>query len=173
VRLTVQVFSVLSRPSYGLLSLAIAVVTSLVFLYLDEFYFVKPYLVSYFDPNRAPILLLDLAISALSGIVLVASFYEVRTFPNLKGSYRKTGIAGVLAAMVAGACPCYYLVPILAVLGGVGGVLGALGVLLYDYQLPIKLGSLALLSFTIFTLERGLRAACAVPVQSSPAAEMP
>lgn len=142
--------------------------TSLIFLYLDEFYFVSPYFVSYIDPSRVPILLLDIAISVLSGIVLIASIYEIRTFPNLKGSYRKTGMAGVLAAIVAGACPCYYLVPLLAVLGGVGGVLGTLGVLIYGYQLQIKLGSLGLLAFTIFTLERGLRSACAVPVQVSP-----
>ncbi|HEV2138819.1 MAG TPA: hypothetical protein VGR53_08245 [Nitrososphaerales archaeon] len=133
------------------------------FLYLDEFYFVSPYFASYIDPSRVPVLLLDITISVLSGIVLVASIYEIRTFPNLKGSYRKTGMVGVLAAFVAGACPCYYLVPLLAVLGGVGGALGALGILLYDYQIQIKLGSFGLLAIAIFTLERGLRAACALP----------
>ena len=164
----VQIITVLRRPAYALLSLAIAAVSSLVFLYLDEFYFVSPYVVSYIDPSRVPVLLLDIGISLLSGIVLVASIYEIRTFPDLKGSYRKTGTAGVLAAFVAGACPCYYLVPLLAALGGAGGVLGALGIFLFDYQLQIKLGSVGLLAFTIFTLERGLRAACAIPVQASP-----
>lgn len=165
--LAVQIFTVLRRPTYALPSLAIAIATSLLFLYLDEFYFVSPYITSYIDPSRVPVLLLDLAISGLSGIVLVASIYEIRTFPDLKGSYRKTGMAGVVAAFVAGACPCYYLVPLLAVLGGAGGVLGTLGILLYDYQIPIKLGSLGLLGFTTFTLERGLRAACVVPLQIS------
>lgn len=166
--MTFQILAALRRPRYALFSLSIAVVISLIFLYLDEFYFVSPYFVSYIDPSRVPILLLDIAISVLSGIVLVASIYEIRTFPDLKGSYRKTGMAGVLAAIVAGACPCYYLVPLLAVLGGVGGALGTLGVLFYGYQLQIKLGSFGLLAFTIFTLERGLRAACAVPAQASP-----
>ncbi len=125
----------------------------------------SPYLVAFVDLGRAPIFLLDVVISALSGIVLVVSVYEIRTFPDLKGSYRRTGMAGVAAAFVAGACPCYYLVPLLAGLGGAGGVLGTLGIFLYNYQLPIKLGSLGLLAFTLLTLERGLRAACAIPVQ--------
>ncbi len=170
MRLVAQIFSVLGKPAYGVLALVIGVVTSLTFLYLDEFYFVSPYFAAYIDPSRVSVFLLDLLISALSGIVLITSIYEIRTYPDLKGSYRKTGTAGVLAAFVAGACPCYYLVPLLAVLGGAGGVLGTLGILLYDYQLPIKLGSLGLLAFTIFTLERGLRAACAVPAYVGSAA---
>ncbi len=167
---TVQVLMVIRRPRYLLPSLLIAIMISLIFLYLDEFYFVSPYFVAYVDPSRATVFMLDLAVSLLSGIVLVVSVYEIRTFPNLRGSYRKTGMAGIVAAFVAGACPCYYLVPLLATLGGVGGALGTLGILLYDYQVPIKLGSLGLLAFTTFTLERGLRAACAIPVNVAPLA---
>jgi len=168
--LAAQTFSVLRRPTYAIAGLVIAAVTSLTFLYLDEFYFVSPYLVVYVDPTRAGVFLLDVVISAISGIVLVLSVYEIRTFPDLKGSYRKTGAFGVAAAFLAGACPCYYLVPLLAVLGGVGGALGALGIFLYDYQVPIKFGSLALLLFALFTLERGLRAACALPPRVGSAA---
>ena len=163
-----QTSSVLRRPAYALPSLIIAITTSLTFLYLDEFYFVSPYFVFYVDPSRVSVFLLDIAISILSGIVLTISAYELRTFPNLKRSYRKTGMAGVVAALVAGACPCYYLVPLLAVLGGVGGALGTLGILLYNYQIPIKLASLGLLAFASFTVERALRAACLLtPIEST------
>lgn len=164
-----QIFTVLRRPTFALSSFVIALAFSLVFLYFDEFYFVSPYFVIYVDPSKLSVLVLDLVISALSGIVLTLSTYEIRTFPNLKGSYRRTGTLGIVAAFVAGACPCYYLVPLLAVFGGAGGALGALGILFFNYQIPIKLGSLALLVFTTFTIERGLRAACAVPTQFQPA----
>lgn len=163
MNLAAQITSVLKRPAYLVPSLIIAAITALSFLYLDEFYFVSPYFAVYIDPTRVPVFLLDIGISALSGIVLSVSVYELRSFSNLRGSYRKTGIVGIVAALAAGACPCYYLVPLLAVLGGVGGFLGAAGIILYDYQVPIKLGSLGLLGFAAFTLERGLRAACAVP----------
>jgi hypothetical protein len=161
--LAIQIAAVLRRPLYAVPGLAIAIVTSSLFLYLDEFYFISPYFVVYIDPTRVPVFLLDIAISTLSGIVVVASIYEIRAFPGLRGSYRKTGMAGIVAAFVAGACPCYYLVPLLATIGGLGGVLDTVGILFYDYQFPIKVGSLGLLALTIFTLERGLRAACAVP----------
>lgn len=164
-----QVVAVLRRPPFALLGLAIALVFSLVYLYFDEFYFLSPYLVAYVDPTRLPTFLLDLAISGTSGVVLTLSFYEVRQYPGLKRSYRKSGFAGLVAAFVAGACPCYYLVPLLAALGGAGGILGAVGILFSDYEFPIKLGSLALLAFAGYTLERSLRTACEiVPGREAP-----
>ena len=73
----------------------------------------------------------------------------------------------MLAAVVAGACPCYYLVPLLALAGGAGGVLGALGIFLYNLQIPIKLLSLALLGFVLLMLERSLVAYCRIPSDDS------
>lgn len=159
----IQTFGVLRRPLPALSTFAISALFGLVFLYFDEFYFVKPYFVVFISPDRLPILALDIGISVLSGLVLIVSAHEIRSFPNQKRAYRKAGFAGIVTALLAGACPCYYLLPLLAIAGGAGGVLGAFGILFYDYQVPIKLGSLALLLFTSFTLERGLRAACAVP----------
>ncbi len=71
---------------------------------------------------------------------------------------------GIFPALVAGACPCYYLVPLLAVAGGVGGVLGAVGIAFYTYQIPVKIASLALLAFVSLSLERSLAASCKVPI---------
>lgn len=157
-----QIVTVLRRPPFALATLAVGSLLGATFLYFDEFYFISPYFAVYIDPSRLPVLLLDIAISVLSGLVLTLSIYEIREYPDLKGSYRKTGVAGILGALVAGACPCYYLIPLLAALGGAGGLLGALGLLFFNYQIPIKLGSLGLLVFTSYTLERGLTAACAI-----------
>jgi len=165
--MALQVVAVLRRPPFALTTVIVTLLLAAAFLYFDEFYFVSPYLIAYLDPSRLPVLLLDVAISTLSGIVLTLSIFEIREYPDLKGSYRKTGIVGIVGALVAGACPCYYLVPVLAALGGVGGLLGAVGIAFFNYQIPIKLGSLGLLVFAGYTLERGLRAACAIrpPVQ--------
>lgn len=160
-----QIIAVLRRPIFALSSISIALVFSLIFLYFDGFYFVSPYLVAYVEPSRLPVLLLDISISALSGVVLTLSVHEVRTFPRQKSPYKRPGLLGIVAALVAGACPCYYLVPLLAVAGGAGGALATLGILFSDYQAPIKLGSLALLLVTALAQERSLRAACEAPVQ--------
>jgi hypothetical protein len=158
-----QIAGVLRRPVSIFSTVAIALIFVSIFLYFDEFYFVKPYLVAFVTPSRFPILALDIMISALSGIILTLSVYEIRAFPSRKSPSGRTGLAGIVAAFVAGACPCYYLVPLLAVAGGGGGVLAAVGILFFDYQVPIKFGSLALLLFTAYTQERSLRAACELP----------
>jgi hypothetical protein len=163
--LEIQAASVLRRPAFGLAGAGIAALFSAVFLYFDGFYFVSPYLVAYVDPARLPLLLLDLAVSALSGVVITLSVYEIRSFPGRSGAYRRTGFAGIAAALLAGACPCYYLVPLLAVAGGAGGVLATVGLYFFDYQIPIKLGSVGLLLFTGLVQERALRAACRLPAQ--------
>lgn len=161
-----QLAGVLRRPSGIFSTVVIALVLASVFLYFDEFYFLKPYLVAYVAPGRIPILALDVVISALSGVVLTLAVYEIRAFPSRKGHQGRTGLAGIAAAFVAGACPCYYLVPLLAAAGGAGGILAAAGILFFDYEVPIKFGSLALLVFTAYTQERGLRAACGIASES-------
>jgi len=162
----VQIASVLRRPPFALSAFTIAILLATLFLYFDQFYFVAPYFSILIVPERLPILMLDVIISAMSGMVISLSIYETKALPSLNAP-RKVGLLGIVAAFVAGACPCYYLVPLLAVAGGVGGILGTLGILFFDYQVPIKLGSLALLSFTAFTVERSLRAVCdVIPAQT-------
>jgi len=156
----VQIAGVLSRPYFALSALIITGLLLSMFLYFDEFYFIAPYFAVYIAPERLPVLILDLVVSAMSGIVISLSVYEIRILPNLRAAPRRVGFLGIVAALVAGACPCYYLVPLLAVAGGVGGVLGTFGILFFEYQIPIKLASLALLFFTAFTVERSLRAVC-------------
>ena len=100
-----------------------------------------------------------------SGIVLTLSVNEIRSYPRFTVAKRQTGYLGIIAALLAGACPCYYLVPLLAVAGGTGGFLATLGVLFSNYQMQLKLGSIVLLLFTTFTQERSLRAACKLPAR--------
>ncbi len=134
------------------------------FLYLDEFLFIRPFLVLYVPPERVGGLGLDLALSTLSGSVISLSLFELRNLPGKGSPSAKTGMLGIVIALVAGACPCYYLFPLLAVAGGVGGVLGAIGIAFYTYQIPVKIASLSLLILASLSLEKGLTAYCKVPI---------
>ena len=107
-------------------------------------------------------LALDLTLATLSGIVMASSIFQIIGVPRAGKAQGKVGLMGILAAVVGGLCPCYYLVPLLAVAGGLGGALAVVGIAFYAYQIPIKLSSLALLGFVTYSLERSLRASCSV-----------
>ena len=158
----VQLLRIAKRPFYAATFLLVAVGLSLLFTYSDEFLFFVPYLTLFVPPERMPYVILDLAISAFSGIVIFASLFQLSHFAVSASKYTKTGFAGIVAALIAGACPCYYLVPLLVFAGGAGGFLAVLGIVLYTYQIPIKLASLTLLVSVAFIQERSLRALCAL-----------
>jgi hypothetical protein len=160
--MSLQIFELLRRPPYAAAALGIASAFGAMFLYFNEFLFVAPYFVLSVPASGIGLFALDILLSALSGVVMALSTYQLRNFPRIARNQGKVGLSGIVVAIVAGACPCYYLVPLLAVAGGAGGALVAVGILFEAYQLPIKLFSLALLGTVVFTLERSLRAMCEI-----------
>jgi hypothetical protein len=160
--MALQIVGVLGRPAHGLTALAIAVLFGATFLYFDEFLFFAPYFVLYIPPWDIGLLAVDLAVSVLSGVTIVSSIFQMKNVPRMGSRQGQVGVVGMVAALLAGACPCYYLVPLLAVAGGAGGALATVGILFDTYQLPIKLLSLTLLAAVTCTLERSLRASCNV-----------
>jgi hypothetical protein len=141
------VAAILVTVSYGLL-----------LMFIDQFLFIAPYFVFYVPLTGLTILALDMSLSILTGVVLVVSLRQVRSRRSKGTAY--TGILGIVAALIAGACPCYYLVPVLAVAGGVGGALGAIGILLNAYQLEVKTASVVLLLIVSWGLEKNARMTC-------------
>jgi len=150
-------------------ALAVAGIFLVALTYFDEFLFFSPYLVFYIPQGTIGIFTLDTTLSTLSGIVVALSVYQLKNLPRNRTGQGKMGFAGIVMAIMAGACPCNYLVPLLAVAGGVGGALGALGIAFFTYQVPIKVVSLAMLGFVTFTLERSLRAYCEITPQEASA----
>jgi hypothetical protein len=141
------VATILVVVSYGLL-----------LMFIDQFLFIAPYFVFYVPLTDLAILALDMLLSTLTGIVLVVSFHQVRSARSKGTAY--TGVLGIVAALIAGACPCYYLVPLLTIAAGVGGALGAIGILLNAYQLEVKTASVVLLLIVSWGLERNARMTC-------------
>jgi hypothetical protein len=125
---------------------------------IDQFLFVAPYLVFYVPATGLAILVLDILLSILTGIVLVVSLQQVRSARSRGTAY--TGVLGIAAALIAGACPCYYLAPLLAIAAGVGSALEGIGILLNVYQIEIKTASVVLLLVVSWALEKNARMAC-------------
>jgi len=162
--MSLQIFGVIKRPPYAFFAATTFLIFTILFLYFDEFVFFSPFFVVYFPPSRFSFLLLDILVAVLSGVVLALSVFQtrstklrIRTEPT-----GKVGLAGIIVAVISGACPCYYLVPLLTFVGGAGGVLAMLGIFLNAYELPIKGLSLILLAAVVFNLERSLRATCRI-----------
>jgi len=138
---------------YLLLGVAIMVCYGIILLFFDQFLFFAPYFTLYVPSSAYASLVLDLALTFLTAIVLTVSMGQI-ILQRQGGSASKTGILGIAAALIAGACPCYYLVPLLAVAGAIGGTLGAMGILLNALQIPIKLGAMLILVVATYKLNK-------------------
>ena len=160
--MSLQVLDALRRPVYASGALGISAVFGILFLYLNQFLFLAPYFIFFVPSEGLGLFALDLLLSALSGVVIAFSVFQIRYTPCLSMGQARAGLGGIVIAFIAGACPCYYLVPLLAVAGGAGGALVTVGIIFAAYEIPLKLLSVALLGTVMYTLERSLRAACAV-----------
>jgi hypothetical protein len=129
-------------------------------MFIDQFIFVAPYFVFYAPLTSLAILVLDILLSALTGIVLVASLQQVRSVRSRRTTY--VGILGIGVALITGACPCYYLAPLLTIAAGIGGALEAIGIMLNAYQLEVKTASVVLLLIVSWGLERSARESCRI-----------
>jgi hypothetical protein len=127
-------------------------------MFIDQFLFIAPYFVFYVPLTDLAILALDILLSILTGIVFVVSLQQVRSTRSKGTAY--TGVLAIVAALIAGACPCYYLVPVLTIAAGVGGALGSIGILLNAYQLEVKTASAVLLLIVSWGLEKNARMTC-------------
>ena len=154
------ILRIFQNPAYTIVMLAITAIYGGLLMFLDQFLFLAPYFVLYVRSNDIGILLIDIALSLLTGFVAVVSFRELKSGFGKTKSATRIGVVGMLSALIAGSCPCYYLVPMLTIAGGFGGVFGTAGILLSVYQLPIKLISVILLLLAAYGLEMNARRAC-------------
>lgn len=148
----------MKTPSLLVATILVVVSYGLLLMFIDQFLFIAPYFVFYVPLTGLAILALDMLLSILTGIVLVVSLQQVRSARSKGTAY--TGVLAIVAALIAGACPCYYLVPVLTIAAGVGSALGAIGILLNAYQLEVKTASAVLLLIVSWGLEKNARMTC-------------
>ena len=138
---------------YHLLAVMIMAVYGFMLLFFDSFLFLSPYFTLYIPLSKASNFVLDLILTALTAVVLTASVRQLLLQRGSRG-VSGAGMLGIIAALLAGACPCYYLIPLLAVAGTVGGTLGAVGIALNNFQIPIKLVATLILLIATYKLNK-------------------
>src|SRR5208282_6339678 len=151
--MTSPILDTFKDARYVLLSVMIMAGYGTMLLFFDSFLFFSPYVTFYVSASAYANLILDLLLTFLTTIVLTVSIRQI-SLQRQGGSASKVGTLGIFAAILAGACPCYYLVPLLAVAGTIGGALGAVGILLNAFQISIKLGAMLILVVATYKLNK-------------------
>jgi hypothetical protein len=151
--------SVFSNVKYIGLSLGIFTAMIIPLSYVAEYLFLKPKLTLFVPEYSAFGFVLIIIVSALTGIVLCMGIYRIIM---LKSSKKKMG-PGFIGSMIgasAGACSCGSIgFAVISVFGAVGGAATSF---LANYEIPLRLLSIAILVATYFYMVRGLTAECKV-----------
>lgn len=154
---------VFSNTKY--LFLAIIIFSSMMIglLILSEYIFLEPYVVSHIPSGTEFGFILILTISFLSAVVLPMNIFRINI---LKKSKQKIGggIFGSVIGAAAGACSCGPIgFAVISTFGSVGATATAF---LTNYEIPIRIIAIGVLSITYFTTIKSLKTECKIDPSS-------
>jgi len=148
---------VFSNLKYLILSIVIFSTMLVGLLILSEYIFLEPYVVSHIPSGTEFGFVLIVTISALSALVLPMNIFRINI---LKKSKQKMG-GGVLGSIIgaaAGACSCGPIgFAVISTFGSVGATATAF---LTNYEIPIRIIAIGILTITYFTTVRSLKIEC-------------
>ena len=128
-------------------------------LILSEYIFLEPYVVSHIPSGTELGFVLILIISALSALVIPMNIFRINI---LKKSKQKMsgGIFGSVIGAAAGACSCGPIgFAVISTFGSVGATATAF---LTNYEVPIRIIAIGILTITYFTTVRSLKVECKI-----------
>jgi len=156
---------VFSNPKYSILAGIIFTGMFIPLSYIAEYLFFKPRLLLFVPEYSAFGFSLVVIVSVLTAVVLCMGIFRIQI---LKSSKRKisSGFLGSIIGASAGACSCGSIgFAVISVFGAVGGAATAF---LANYEIPLRLLSIAILTGTYFYMVRGLNTECKVNFNSPP-----
>ena len=148
---------IFSNIRYVVLSGTIFAVMTFGLLFMSEYIFLEPYVVSHLPSGSELGFILILMISSLSALVLPMNIYRINI---LKKSKQKMGggIFGSVIGAAAGACSCGPIgFAVISTFGSVGATATAF---LTNYEIPIRIIAIIILVITYFTTIKSLRIEC-------------
>jgi hypothetical protein len=148
---------VFSNPKYIILGLVIFTSMLIGLLILSEYIFLEPYVVSHIPSGTELGFVLIVIISALSALVLPMNISRIII---LQKSKQKMGgsILGSIVGAAAGACSCGPIgFAVISTFGSVGATATAF---LTNYEIPIRIVAIGILTVTYFTTVKSLKTEC-------------
>jgi hypothetical protein len=150
---------VFSNKKYIALSASIFVVLLVTLSIVSEFIFLSPNFLFYVPVYEITNFALIVIVAALSGMVISLSIYRIRL---MGAGIRKsgTGFFGSIIGASAGACSCGSIgFAVVSTFGAVGGTATAF---LTNYEIPLRLVSIAILAYTYYVSVKGITAQCKI-----------
>jgi hypothetical protein len=150
---------VFTNFKYLVLSFSIFVTMLIGLLIMSEYIFLEPYVVSHIPSGTEFGFVLIVMISALSALVLPMNIFRIYI---LKSSKQKMGggVFGSIIGAAAGACSCGPIgFAVISTFGSVGATATAF---LTNYEIPIRIIAIAILSITYFTTIKSLKVECKI-----------
>lgn len=148
---------VFSNLKYLVLSLIIFSSMLIGLLIISEYIFLEPYVVSHIPSGTEFGFVLIVTISALSALVLPMNIFRINI---LKKSKQKIGggVFGSIIGAAAGACSCGPIgFAVISTFGSIGATATAF---LTNYETPIRIIAIGILTITYFTTVKSLKIEC-------------
>ena len=127
-------------------------------IYVTEYLFFEPYFLFYVAEYEILNFLSIVVICALTGLVLSMSIYRIR-FLQASTKKLRTGVLGSIIGAGAGACCGGIGIALISIFGAVGGVATSV---LTNFEIPLRIISIAILVFTYFMIVKDLNKECKV-----------
>ena len=148
---------VFSNYRYIGLSVGIFALMLIGLLMLSEYVFLEPYVVSHLPKGTELGFALIAILSALSALVIPMNVFRINLLKSSKPKM-SGGIFGSIIGAAAGACSCG---PVgFAVISAFGSVGATATAFLTNYELPIRVVAIAILTITFFTTVKSLKVEC-------------
>ena len=127
-------------------------------IYVTEYLFFEPYVLFYVPEYEILNFLSIFVICALTGLVLSMSIFRIR-FLQASTKKLRTGLVGSIIGAGAGACCGGIGIVLISIFGAVGGVATSV---LTNFEIPLRIASIAILVFTYFMIIKDLNRECKV-----------
>jgi len=145
--------------NFQYVGLSVGIFSFMIFglLLLSEYVFLEPYVIGHIPKGTEFGFSLIVIISALSAIVLPMNIFRIKILKEAKHKIG-SGVFGSFIGVAAGACSCGPIgFAIISTFGSIGGTASAF---LTNYEIPIRIGAIALLAFTYYTTTKSLTVEC-------------
>jgi len=126
---------------------------------LSEFIFTEPFFIINITESSSISFMLILGVSIMSAIVIPMNVYRIKTLQKSSSKIGGSVIGSIIGAS-AGICSCG---PIgFSLISTFGTVAGTATAFLTNYEIPLRVGSIAILCLVYYTTTRSISSECKI-----------